>query len=421
MLKLIFGIGLAVLSGFVFWVAIYQLFSNYLSALVIPRASPVPSWEWWLWVTIAIVFALARRPLLKTIGMSIASYRSKSRVSQRLLVVTGALSYATVFIGLMGLTYPLWGHLVGFPNSPWSRIEALFWLALLGLAEFCIKRLDPALVAELMPDADKLLKLDTRPPVVYLRAFDLELTSGTPGARLQNLLKKPKSYLRANSRISTSAPFWSSQRIALGTLSSRNPLDSQVAFATVMNAIGPYVAIGRPGEGEKEGGMDIGAAKRYVGDDEWQDVVKKWVHMASIVVIEVGPTPGLLWELSYVIQNVEKRRILLILPGDDRDYEQFSTLTASIFFESLPEKNSPSGLLIFDRDGKPLPLLPMTTLDVTLKPFFERLGLVIPDIIDLSEELRAYVSDRVVQEQFLGVSEYIDNLIKEEQARYCNS
>jgi hypothetical protein len=138
---------------------------------------------------------------------------------------------------------------------------------------------------------------------------------------------------------------------------------------------------------------------------------------AAIVVIEVGPTKGVLWELDYAMHNVEKTHILLILPWDEDDYREFCNVTASIFPQSLPPQRPASRLLAFDKFGTPLPLAPSTELNFTLQPFFERLGLRLPEFIALPADVRPMVQQRVIQGQFLGVSDYVGYLIRDDHAR----
>jgi hypothetical protein len=55
---------------------------------------------------------------------------------------------------------------------------------------------------------------------------------------------------------------------------------------------GPVVAIGRPGDPEPP----FGASRKYVGDDEWQALVKEMARDARRVVIVLDTTEGVVWE-----------------------------------------------------------------------------------------------------------------------------
>ena len=81
-------------------------------------------------------------------------------------------------------------------------------------------------------DAERLLQEDGRAPVVYIRSF--------------------KSDDRIASRFAWTAAFSIEQELA-----------------GIMSRVGPVVAIGRPGEPLPQ----LGAARLYVGDDEWRGTI----------------------------------------------------------------------------------------------------------------------------------------------------
>ena len=62
---------------------------------------------------------------------------------------------------------------------------------------------------------------------------------------------------------------------------------------------GPFVAIGEPGERLP----DLGAARAYFSDHEWQAAVLDWIGRARTIVIIVGKTRWVTWELQRVIAS----------------------------------------------------------------------------------------------------------------------
>jgi len=58
----------------------------------------------------------------------------------------------------------------------------------------------------------------------------------------------------------------------------------EVIVARVMNQVGPFIAIGKPGEELP----DLGAARTYVGSANWQDKVNELVPRAQLVVFRFG-------------------------------------------------------------------------------------------------------------------------------------
>lgn len=73
---------------------------------------------------------------------------------------------------------------------------------------------------------------------------------------------------------------------------------------------GPVVAIGKPGDKFPP----LGASRDYVPDESWQQKVEKLMTQASIVVLVVGRTEGLAWELGKLVELGLTRKLILLLP-----------------------------------------------------------------------------------------------------------
>jgi len=75
---------------------------------------------------------------------------------------------------------------------------------------------------------------------------------------------------------------------------------------------GPVVAIGKPG------GVDdlppLGAAREYFSYQTWRQAVEQLMVQASTIVLAVGRTEGLLWELNALIRLALTRKLILLLP-----------------------------------------------------------------------------------------------------------
>jgi hypothetical protein len=143
---------------------------------------------------------------------------------------------------------------------------------------------------------------DPRPPVIYLRSFaaDAETAKGT----------KP------------SLPFLQE------TIETE---EEQLAKA--IGGIGPLVAIGNPGESLPT----LGASRIYVADDNWQSAVVQYMNSASLLLIRVGATHGLLWEVAQAVRSVEPRRLVLLIPSVKSEYDTFVKATQRFFPCALPE------------------------------------------------------------------------------------
>jgi len=80
-------------------------------------------------------------------------------------------------------------------------------------------------------------------------------------------------------------------------------------LAEVLRPFGRLVAIGRPGERLPA----PGAARVYVDDSSWQAVVNEQMLEAQLVIIRIGSSAGLMWELCRAREVVNPRRLLLVV------------------------------------------------------------------------------------------------------------
>ena len=120
-----------------------------------------------------------------------------------------------------------------------------------------------------MPLAIEHVESDDRPPVLYLRSFDDD---------------------RQGSRIK-------------GSLSEEEHLGK------VLSQIGPFVAVGRPGELLPE----AGASRVYVGEADWQTTVEDFLQRARLVIIRTGRTGGLEWEIERSVRLLDPTRLVLLV------------------------------------------------------------------------------------------------------------
>jgi TM2 domain-containing membrane protein YozV len=130
--------------------------------------------------------------------------------------------------------------------------------------------------------AATVIASDPRAPVIYLRSFQDDVKSPVGGA-LGLWLKVPMYFF---------------------------PTSFEQELAAIMNRVGPFVAVGRPGERLPE----LGANRFYFSDEEWQTRVAELVQTAQLTVILCGPTPSLWWEIDHVLDSVSPQRVVLLIP-----------------------------------------------------------------------------------------------------------
>jgi len=128
--------------------------------------------------------------------------------------------------------------------------------------------------------------------------------------------------------------------------------------ARTLNDFGPMVTIGRPGEQLRE----LGAARMYVGEQEWHEKVAALMQSAKLVVLRLGQTEGLWWELEQAIGKMRPEQLLVFVPriADKATREAIRRHAEAVFPKPLPEfahSNSPwgnvgslRGILCFDPD-----------------------------------------------------------------------
>ena len=220
--------------------------------------------------------------------------------------------------------------------------------------------------------AHELTATDPRPPILYLRSFNKELLSATTRGRFSYITKffNRSLYMYTDSsKLDFSLTKKHLRTDFLNT--NRSMFDEQLIFATFFSRIGPYIAIGRPGE--TFGNMDLGAAKMYVSDDEWQSTVFNLLERCAAIVLEAGDSEGLLWEIEQVTTSVPPRKLLIILPVSDLEYQAFRSFSAHLFPKPLPKGMVGSRLLVFGDDWTPIELENIDfSVASALAPFCQR-------------------------------------------------
>ena len=155
------------------------------------------------------------------------------------------------------------------------------------------------------PGAAQAMAADPRAPVLYLRSF------------------------RDDGRALMLDSGWPRVQAVLGALM---PGSAEEELADALAGIGPVIAIGKPGEPLPE----LGAARLYVGHDVWQAEVNALMQKAALVVVRVGASPGVLWEINQVLENLPRERLVLVLLGGEPLASQIAERLAKVLGDALP-------------------------------------------------------------------------------------
>jgi hypothetical protein len=82
------------------------------------------------------------------------------------------------------------------------------------------------------------------------------------------------------------------------------------SLSRVLKQLGPVITVGRPGDPV---GF-AGAARFYVSEDNWQRAIRYLMAHSAAVVIIVGRTQGLWWEIGTAFECVAREHLLFFFP-----------------------------------------------------------------------------------------------------------
>ncbi len=160
--------------------------------------------------------------------------------------------------------------------------------------------------------ADEAMRLDARAPVLYLRSFRDD----------------GQALLAASGR-------WDPSRL-LGRFSV---ISAEQELTYVLRRVGPVIAIGRPGEPLPE----LGAARLYVDHEHWQRTVRHLLQRAALVVVRVGASAGVQWEVENTLATVPRRRVVFVLLGSGPDAAVAAQHLRGVLGVEIPVPPRPSG------------------------------------------------------------------------------
>ena len=142
--------------------------------------------------------------------------------------------------------------------------------------------------------ADKVLKRDARDPILYLRSF------------LEEYDENSEKF---------------------------SPATSEERLAAYYNSYGPVIAVGEP----KEEMPQPGAFRIYFDDATWKAGVLYLMSVSSLVVIDAGIAPGLLWELGVARKTLDPSRLMITFVGW-RDLNQWERHLRYLRFKKYADR-----------------------------------------------------------------------------------
>jgi hypothetical protein len=150
---------------------------------------------------------------------------------------------------------------------------------------------------------DEAIEQDRRPPVLYLRAFRDEAATRR-----------------------------SRTRVGHASINVDYSLGEEECLREELTKIGPFVAIGHPGDPLPQ----LGASRIYVEDADWRSVVIGLMDQAAALVIRIGGGEGLAWEIGQALTRFPPERLLFVVPRDSVAYSEFKYRTDPYLPRPLP-------------------------------------------------------------------------------------
>ena len=173
-----------------------------------------------------------------------------------------------------------WSHRLGVSPTTLSLGEILGGAILLVAGGFAVR------LSRMWnrAGAARLRARDTRPPVLYLRSFEDDA-------------------LRLPVVVSARRPF-------LELFAARGSDLFEESIAWQVAPYGPVVAVGRPGRSTRS----LGAARELLSEDMWRDDVAERMSGAGAIVVILGATEGLEWEVGRIAADGHLDRCLFVFP-----------------------------------------------------------------------------------------------------------
>jgi len=241
-----------------------------------------------------------------------------------------AATYGASFV-LTPVTGTVTSHLFSRPLEPLSAIL----LITTALVLILVTQIVLAFVAEgfLVPSCREVFERDPRAPVLFLRPFGED---------------EPLTY----------------DVISTGETVMTNMAKAE-DFLLALNAVGPLISIAAPSWPARWGFHPHGAFRDYVDPAQWQQRVQELLDQAGLVVLAVGNSPGIEWEIMQVRKRITSESLIIYLPPrpapaftqktrsrKEREiYEQFRPMILRHFALELPPFSESLHVIGFDASG----------------------------------------------------------------------
>jgi hypothetical protein len=202
--------------------------------------------------------------------------------------------------------------------------------------------------------ARTITKIDDRPPVLYLRSFNDDLRDTlTPRTSLAAFYALTMPHDLQRYPLPLRVLFELQPMRLVRSLFGYSTPTNELQLAGYFRPLGPFVAIGRPGEVLALPGAD----RDFVLEANWKPTVLDYLERCRFVVLQPAGTKGFRWELYQTLSRAGPRKILLCLSnyaGRQNDYEDLRLTAESVEGWRLPRSvgNLPTPQFLFFRDDR---------------------------------------------------------------------
>lgn len=86
----------------------------------------------------------------------------------------------------------------------------------------------------------------------------------------------------------------------------------ELALTRAVNNLGPFIAIGLPGEKVRY----RGAGRAYYSDAEWQEAVLKFMESSCCILLLAGDSPALTWEIEQLTARNYLGKTVIVFPPE---------------------------------------------------------------------------------------------------------
>lgn len=206
-----------------------------------------------------------------------------------------------------------------------------------------------------------------RMPIMQVEALWVLTTFALGGAGLLGLWTASKLMNRGNRHLAALAPQATAKDprppvVYLRPFAyEKQLLDAEEELGVLLSSIGPFIAVGNPADRLPP----LGAARAYFqqGDADWQEFIRTSVARASLVILALGKSDGILWEFRTCRSIMSPQNLLILLYGSDEEIrESLETLRRELEMHvaklTIPLQRSTSfgewrGLISFDQAWHP--------------------------------------------------------------------